>query len=291
MARPQLREIDCRVALNPVSGMPFRWSLNPYRGCAHGCHYCYARTTHAYLDLDPDGDFSGVILVKRNVAEVLRRELAGRRRREAVAVGTATDPYQPAEGRYRLTRACLEALRDFRTPCWVTTKGPLVVRDADLLAAAGATVSISLPTVDPAVWRRVEPGTAHPRQRLRAVARLRAAGVRVGVLIAPVLPGLTDDADHLRAVARAAADHGAQFLAGHALFLKPGVREHYLGFLAAAYPELLALHRRLYARGPYLGPGARGRIAAQLAAARAEVGLAARLAEVTPPRQLVLPIA
>lgn len=286
-----IRVVDCRQALNRVSGMPFRWSLNPYRGCTHGCHYCFARATHAFLDLNPDEDFTGVIFAKRNVAAVLRLELSAPAwRRESVAVGTATDVYQPAEARFRLTRACLQALRDFRTPFSVTTKGPMVVRDADLLAGPGRSVHMSIPTVDPAVWRRVEPGTAHPLQRLRAVARLRDAGVQVGVVVAPVLPGLTDSPDQLAAVARAAADHGARFLGANPLYLKPGVREHYLGFLAAEYPGLLAAYRRLYRGGAYLCARDKGRIVAQVAAARAACGLDGDRPGRTGPRQLTLPV-
>ncbi|HEY7140871.1 MAG TPA: radical SAM protein [Methylomirabilota bacterium] len=244
-------ETDAKSVLNIVRGMGFRWSANPYRGCVHGCHYCFARRYHAYLDLDTGEGFSGVILVKTNAVEVLRRELARPGwRRETVAVGTATDPYQPIEGRYRLTRGMLEALADARTPASVVTKGPMVIRDRDVLAAvrdrAGVSVCVSLTTLDADRWRRLEPGTAPPRQRLRAVAALAAAGIPVGVLLAPIVPGLTTDRENLEAVVRGAAEHGAGFLGAGVLHLEPGVREHFDGFLSAEAPGLLPLYRRLY---------------------------------------------
>ena len=185
----------CRSALNPVEGMPFRWTLNPYRGCTHGCHYCFARRYHEQFELGPGDEFATVILVKTNLPEVLRRELARPAwERELVAVGTATDPYQPIEGHYKLTRQSLEALRAARTPVGLVTKGPMVVRDADLFtaiaAAAACTVYVSVPSVDEDAWRRLEPGTASPWQRLKAVRALADAGVHVGVLMAPLVPGI-----------------------------------------------------------------------------------------------------
>ena len=243
-------ETRAKSVLNPVRDMAFRWSANPYRGCVHGCHYCFARRYHAYLELGTGDDFSGVIVVKVNAAEVLRRELSRPGwRRETVALGTATDPYQPIEGRYRLTRGMLEALADARTPVSVVTKGPMVIRDRDVLMAvrerAGVSVCMSLTTLDPDRWRRLEPGTAPPRQRLRAVAALAAAGIPVGVLLAPIVPGLTTDRANLEAVVRGAAEHGASFLGTGVLHLEPGVRAHFDGFLSADSPDLLPLYRRL----------------------------------------------
>ncbi|HZS34478.1 MAG TPA: radical SAM protein [Methylomirabilota bacterium] len=246
-------EAPARSILNRVSGMGFRWSANPYRGCVHGCHYCFARRYHSYLDLDPSDDFTGVILVKVNAVEVLRAEL---RRpgwgREMVAVGTATDPYQPVEGRFRLTRGMLAALADASTPAGVVTKGPMVIRDRDVLQAlrdrAGVTVCVSITTLDRDRWRRLEPGTAPPGQRLRAVAALAAAGIPVGVLLAPIVPGLTTDRANLEAVVAAAADHGAGFLGARVLHLEPGVREHFEQFLKEEAPDLLSLYARLYPR-------------------------------------------
>lgn len=254
-------ETLAKSVLNPVRGMGFRWSVNPYRGCVHGCHYCFARRYHAYLDLDVGDDFTGVILVKVNAVEVLRAEL-GRPgwQRATVAVGTATDPYQPIEGRYRLTRGVLEALADARTPASVVTKGPMVVRDRDVLTAArdrgGVSVCVSLTTLDLDLWRRLEPGTAPPRQRLRAVAALATAGIPVGVLLAPIVPGLSTDRANLEAVVRSAAEHGASFLGAGVLHLEPGVREHFDGFLSAEAPGLLPLYRRLY-------PGTRAPVGVQ----------------------------
>jgi DNA repair photolyase len=251
MAVPRYEEIACEQALNRVEGMPFRWSLNPYRGCKHACTYCFARSTHAYFQLGTGEDFSGVIFVKANLVEVLAGEL-GRRswRREQVAIGTATDPYQPIEGRHRLTRGCLELLARYRTPASIVTKGTLMLRDLDVLVdlaeRGGLTVCHSIPTVDEEIWRRSEPGTPPPRQRLRAMARLREAGIRAGVLMAPLLPGLSARPEALERTAAAAAEHGACFVGAITLHLGPGVREHFMGFLAREYPELTREYERLY---------------------------------------------
>ena len=276
-------ETRAKSILNPVQGMGFRWSANPYRGCVHGCHYCFARRYHAYLELGTGDDFSGVILVKVNAAEVLRGELARPSwRRETVAVGTATDPYQPIEGRYRLTRGMLEALAHARTPASVVTKGPMVIRDRDVLAAvrdrAGVSVCVSLTTLDEDVWRRLEPGTAPPRQRLRAVAALAAADIPVGVLLAPILPGLTTERANLEAVVRGAAEHGARFLGAGVLHLEAGVREHFDGFLAAAAPDLVPLYRRLYP-GTRVRPGVERSLDGVVADLRQRYGLAERPVE------------
>ena len=186
------QEVVCRSALNRVKGMPFRWTLNPYRGCTHGCHYCFARRYQHQLELDAGDAFSSVVLVKTNFPEVLRRELDRPRwRPELVAFGTATDPYQPIEGRYQITRRSLMALAANPTPVGLITKGPMVVRDRDLLVElsrrTACTVSVSVPTVDEDAWRALEPGTAHPLQRLRAVRALTDAGVDAGVLMAPIV--------------------------------------------------------------------------------------------------------
>jgi len=262
------QEITCRSALNAVKGMPFNWTLNPYRGCTHGCHYCFARRYQTQFELGPGDHFSSFILVKVNLVEVLRRELDRPAwTREQVAVGTATDPYQPIEGQYKLTRRALEALLDARTPVGLVTKGPMIVRDADLLAelgkGPGCTVYMSVPTVDDAAWRALEPGTAHPLQRLRAVRTLRDAGVTVGVLMAPVVPGFTTQPARLEATIRAVADHGAAFMGANIMYLKGGTRDHFMGFLAAKFPHLVEGYNRLYA-GAYARPnyvtGVRGMI-------------------------------
>jgi DNA repair photolyase len=255
--RVEYREEPCKTALNRVRGMPFGWSLNPYMGCAHRCTFCYVRAFERRADRPADDRYGRSIRVKVNVAEVLRCELArpswcG----EGIAIGAATDPYQPAEGRYRLTRACLEVLRDARQDFSLITRGPLIVRDAELLAEASAVASVSVtfsvPTVDDAVWRRTEPGTSPPRQRLRALRTLVEAGVRASVGMAPILPGLSDRPDQLERVVAAAREAGACGVWANLLYLKPGTREHFLACLASDWPELLPTYERLYAGRAYL---------------------------------------
>ena len=231
--------------------MPFKWSLNPYKGCVHSCHYCYARRYHNFLDLDAGRDFESVIFIKANLPHVLRQEL--RRTSwvgDEVAIGTATDPYQPIEGRYRLTRLCLEAFADHSNPVTLVTKGTLIVRDVDVLSdlagRGGCTVCFSITTLDKKRWLQLEPGTPPPDQRLRAMEKLAASGVRAGVLLAPVIPGITDDMANLESVVRSAADHGAQFLGTRILYLQPGTREHFQNFLKAEYPTLLQEYQRLF---------------------------------------------
>ena len=245
------QEVTCRSALNPVKGMPFNWTLNPYRGCTHGCHYCFARRYQIQFELGPGDHFSSVIFVKTNIVEVLTREVDKPSwEREQVAVGTATDPYQPIEGQYRLTRGSLQALLAARTPIGLVTKGPMVVRDADVLGElgreAGCTVYMSVPTVDEETWSALEPGTAHPLQRLRAVRTLRDAGVNAGVLMAPVVPGFTTQPEKLEATIKAVADHGAAFMGANLLYLKGGTKDHFMGFLAKEFPQMLHGYRRLY---------------------------------------------
>jgi DNA repair photolyase len=246
------QEVTCRSALNAVQGMPFNWTLNPYRGCTHACHYCFARRYQTQFELGPDDHFSSVIFVKINLVDVLRRELDKPSwTREQVAVGTATDPYQPIEGHYKLTRGSLDALLAGRTPIAVVTKGPMVVRDADVLAEIGrrygCTVCMSVPTVDEDAWRALEPGTAHPLQRLRAVRRLRDAGVNAGVLMAPVVPGFTTHRAKLEATIKAIADHGAAFMGANVMYLKGGTKDHFMGFLAREFPQMVESYNRLYA--------------------------------------------
>jgi DNA repair photolyase len=252
MARPQYVEVTCKSALNRVQGMPFKWSLNPYSGCVHACVYCYARSHYALAGHgEPGREFETRILVKTNFAEVLRREL-GRPRWtfETVALGTVTDCYQPAEGRYRLTRAALEALLDVANPLGMVTKSPLVLRDLDILAplarVAKVRVFFTITTVDLDLWRRLEPGTANPFKRLEVMRRLNAAGVRAGVLLAPILPGITDSTASLEAVARAAAEHDAVFLGTSTLRLAPLVKEQYLTFVDRQYPDLVERYERAY---------------------------------------------
>jgi DNA repair photolyase len=246
------QQVTCRSALNPVKGMPFKWTLNPYRGCTHGCHYCFARRYQTQFELGPDDEFSSLIFVKVNFAEVLTRELDKPSwTRELAALGTATDPYQPIEGHYKLTRRALQALVAGRTPVGIVTKGPMIVRDrdvlADLSAVAECTVCVSVPTVDEDAWRSLEPGTAHPMQRLRAVRKLREAGIHAGVLMSPVVPGFTTQTSKLEATIKAIADHGAAFMGANVMYLKEGTRDHFMGFLAREFPHMVDSYQRLYA--------------------------------------------
>jgi DNA repair photolyase len=255
--RTEYREEPCKAALNRVKGMPFGWSLNPYMGCVHRCTFCYVRAFEQRADRPSDHRYGTSIRVKVNVAEVLRQELARRTwSGEPVAIGAATDPYQPAEGRYRLTRACIEVLAEAANPFSIITRGPLIVRDVDVLAEASrraeVSVTFSVPTVDREIWRTTEPGTAPPRQRLRALSTLVAAGVRASVGMAPLLPGLSDDPRLLADVVRAARDAGACGVWANLLYLKPGTREHFMDCLGRDWPELLPEYERLYARGAYL---------------------------------------
>ena len=262
------QEITCRSALNPVKGMPFKWTLNPYRGCTHGCHYCFARLYQTQFELGPGDEFSSLIFVKVNFAEVLRRELDKPSwTREQVALGTATDPYQPIEGHYKLTRRSLEALIAARTPVGIVTKGPMIVRDADRLAelsrVATCTVCMSVPTVHEETWRALEPGTAHPLQRLRAVRTLREAGIHAGVLMAPVVPGFTTQSAKLEATIKACADHGAAFMGANVLYLKGGTKDHFMGFLRHSFPGMVQSYERLYP-GAYASPEYAGAVRAMI---------------------------
>jgi DNA repair photolyase len=255
--RTEYREEPCRNALNRVRGMPFSWSLNPYMGCVHRCTFCYVRAFEARADRPWDDRYGASIRVKTNVAEVLRRELARASwQREPVAVGAATDPYQPAEGRYRLTRASIEAFAEAASPFSIITRGPLVVRDVDVLAEAAlradVSVSFSVPTLDLEIWRRTEPGTAPPRQRLRALSRLVEAGIDARVGMAPILPGLSDKPELLADVVREARAAGATGIWANLLYLRPGTREHFLAALENDWPELLPEYERLYRRSDYL---------------------------------------
>ncbi len=248
------REEPCRSALNRVRGMPFSWSLNPYMGCVHRCTFCYVRAFERRADRPSDDRYGRSIRVKVNVADVLRAELA-RPSWDAgdVAIGAATDPYQPAEGRYRLTRSCIEVLAAFANPFGIITRGPLIVRDVDVLAAAAlkasVSVTFSVPTLDDDVWRTTEPGTAPPKQRLRALSVLADAGIRASVGMAPILPGLSDRPDQLRRVVAAARAAGACGVWANLLHLKPGTREHFLDCLARDWPELLPRYEALYDGG------------------------------------------
>lgn len=294
----EYREEPCRSALNRVTGMPFSWSLNPYTGCAHRCTFCYVRAFERRADRPSDDRYGETIRVKVNVAAVLARELARPSwTRELVAVGAATDPYQPAEGRYRLTRGCLQALARARTPLSLITRGPLIVRDIDVLQEASrrapVDVNFSIPTLDDDIWRKTEPGTAPPRQRLRALRALVDAGIKAGVGMAPLLPGLSDRPELLADVVRAAREAGATHVWCNLLYLQPGTREHFLAHLARDWPQELARYQRLYAR-PYLDPRDAEPVRAEVAALRTRHAIADRrenpLVPAPEPRQLSLAV-
>jgi DNA repair photolyase len=271
--RVEYREEPCRTALNRVTGMGFRWSLNPYTGCAHRCAFCYVRGFERRADRPADDRYGTSIRVKVNIVEVLRGELRRRSwRRETVAIGAATDPYQPAEGRYRLTRGCLVALGEARTPISLITRGPLVLRDRDVLADASrraeVAVSISVATLDEELAARLEPGVAPPAQRLRAIRALTDAGIAAGVALAPVLPGITDGPREMAAVLAAARRAGATHAWSNLLNLRSGTREHFLSVLEREWPEELERYRRLYpaAGNGYLAPNDAETISARVAA-------------------------
>ena len=255
--RASYREEPCKSALNPVKGMPFAWSLNPYSGCSHRCAFCYVRGFERRADRPSDQRYGTIVRVKTNFVTQLRSELAKKTwKREPVAIGAATDPYQPAEAKYRLTRGTIETLAEFLTPFHIITRGPLVVRDLDVLTRAARrvelSVNVSISTLDPYEWRALEPGAPDPRMRLKAVRALSDAGINVGVAIAPVIPGVTDTPAVLDEVVRAAREAGATRLWSRALYLAPGTREHFLDALAEAYPDERARYDRLYARRSYL---------------------------------------
>jgi DNA repair photolyase len=252
MPRPEYVEITCKSAVHRVRGMPYlKWSLNPYGGCVHRCRFCFAVQYRVVADQGTQQDFGTRLFVKTNFVSVLAREL-GRRglQGEHLTLGTATDPYQPVEGRYQLTRGALQLMRDHANPLSLLTKSPLIVRDVDLLAdlarIASAEVFFSITTVDLDLWRTLEPGTANPFNRLRAMRRLCEAGVTAGVMMAPILPGLTDSAASIEAVAAAAREHGAASFSTAALRLAPHVKEFYLGFIGDEYPDLLPRYKRAY---------------------------------------------
>lgn len=280
MGARSYHSVECKSAINRVTGMSFNWSLNPYRGCIHACHYCYARATHSFLGLNADEDFEREIFAKVNIAEVLGREL-GRPswNRESVAIGTATDAYQPVEGHLRLTRQCLEAFIRHRSPATVVTKSKLVSRDIELwkeLAdVADARVYFTITTLNEEVWRVAEPGTPSPSARLTTLRTLSAAGVPTGVLMAPVLPGITDSEESIMAVAQAVAEAGALSFTALPLRLAPLVKEHYFEWVSTNYPELLRRYERSYPTRN-LSKEYQGRIAAISDAARDRFGLSDR---------------
>jgi DNA repair photolyase len=259
-------EIEAKTILNRVPGnfLPFDWTINPYRGCSHACVYCFARPTHEYLGLDTGVGFDTQIVVKINAVELVRAETSPARwSGEPIAMGTNTDPYQPAEGRYRLTRGILEVLVERGNQFSILTKSTLALRDVDLFTEAArqgnVTVSFSIGTLDPVVWKETEPGTPHPLRRVEAIARLSEAGIPTGVLIAPVIPGLSDRPEQITEVEEAGREAGAGSVYTIPLHLRPGVREHFMGWLNGAHPELIETYEELYRDRVYLPRHPRGR--------------------------------
>ena len=264
--------------MNRVKGMAFEWSLNPYMGCVHRCTFCYVRAFERRAERPSDDRYGTSIRVKTNIAEVLRRELARPSwEGDSVAVGAATDPYQPAEGKYRLTRSCLQAFTEFSNPFRLITRGPMIVRDLDVLTEgakrAEVGITFSIPTLDEEVWRKTEPSTAHPRQRLRALKELVDAGIRVGVGMAPILPGISDKPEQLREVVKAAREAGATGVWTNLLFLRPGTREHFLEHVAEDFPEQLPHYLALYNGRAYLPSAETKPVREQVAALSKELGV------------------
>ena len=275
------QEVRCRSALNRVKGKAYmQWSLNPYRGCTHGCHYCFARRYHSHLELDAGDQFASVIFVKTNFVEVLRRELDRPSwKKESIGFGTATDPYQPIEGTYKISRGVIEALRDAATPVGIVTKGPMVVRDIDVLQelskVATCRVHMSVPTVDEDAWDKLEPGVAHPMQRLKAVRQLVDAGIDCGVLMAPIVPGFSTQPAKLERTVKAIADSGATSVGAMVMHMDGGTREHFMALLQREYPDLVAQYEQLYA-GRYVRKDYEKRVQDVVSLMRQRYGLSQR---------------
>jgi DNA repair photolyase len=265
-------EAEAKTIINKVPGnfMPFSHTINPYRGCSHSCVFCYARATHTYLDMNAGRDWETKIVVKTNAPELLRRELASRRwKGDPIAMGTATDPYQRAEGRYGLMKGIIRALTDYRNPFSILTRGTLMLRDIDLLAEATTVTSVStafsIPTLDDVAWKSSEPGTPHPRKRMDAVRRLNESGIPCGVMVAPILPGISDKPNQLMDVVKAAVDAGATHITPILLHLRPVVRQEYMAWLRDAYPHLVGRYEEFYAQGAYGTKEMRRRIGRRVA--------------------------
>ncbi len=255
MAGAEVQEIHCKTLLNRIDipSFPFQWTLNPYRGCRHACRYCYARPTHEFFGLDAGREFEQRVFAKVNAPEVLRQELRRPKwKNEAIAIGTASDPYEPAEMEYRLTRRILQVLCEFQTPASITTKGVLVRRDVDVLRelarVADVRVNFSVGSIDEGVWKLTEPGAPSPLARLEAMQYLVENGVNAGVMMAPLLPGISDSTESIYDVAEAAAAHGARFIGANVLFLKPGSKEWFMPMLKETYPHLAPGYAKMYAK-------------------------------------------
>ncbi len=275
-------EVLCKSALNRVpnaAALPFQYTVNGYRGCSHACRYCFARPTHEYLEFNCGNDFDTQVVVKTNVVDVLRRELHRRSwGRETVALGTNTDPYQRAEGRYALMPGIIGALADSGTPLSILTKGTLLRRDLPLIADAAQQVpigvSVSLAVGDADVHKQVEPGTPSPQARLGLIASIRDAGLACHVMVAPVLPYLTDSEEHLDSLLRQIAAAGASGVTVFGLHLRGSTRGWFMSWLSQTYPQLVGKYRELYRRGAYLPPSYRDELRARAAPLIAKYNLA-----------------
>ncbi|GAA4319843.1 Rv2578c family radical SAM protein [Streptomyces venetus] len=294
-------EIRARSIINrvpAVSRMSFQWTVNPYRGCSHACVYCFARKTHSYLDLDTGLGFDSQIVVKTNAPELLRRQLGSRRwQGEHIAMGTNVDCYQRAEGRYRLMPGIISALRDHANPFSILTKGTLVLRDLELIRQAAEVtdvgISVSVGFTDQELWRTVEPGTPPPERRLEIVRTFGEHGIGCGVLMAPVIPFLSDRPDQLRATVRAIAASGATSVTPLVLHLRPGAREWFMSWLEQHHPHLVPRYRRLYAEGSYAPKWYQRRITRQVHELAEEYGIGPTRAgmprRIRPPEEPVEP--
>ena len=269
----RFHEVQAKSVLNrvPAGGrkLPFEWTVNPYRGCTHSCTYCFARPTHEFLDMDAGTDFEREIIVKVNAPEVLRAELRKPSwKRERVALGTNTDPYQWVEKRYGLTRAIFDVLLEARNPCSILTKSPLLLRDLDvfqeLAKVTEFSACLSIPTLDEKAWRATEPHTPHPRARIEAISKLVAAGIPTGVLIAPLMPGINDAPEHVQELVELCTEAGAGWIGGQALFLRGSTKDVFMGWLQLWRPDLVPEYERLYGRGAYLRGEEKARVEAPL---------------------------
>ena len=289
-AEVEYYRLAARSTLNRESSgrMPFAWTINPYRGCEFGCHYCYARYTHEFMEMWDSRDFERKIYAKTDAPERLRAELRqGRDKGLPIALGTATDPYQPAERQFEITRRMLEVFAEFRgLDLSITTKSVLILRDVDLLQSLAArhrfSVHMTVTTHDERLARQLEPKAPAPAQRLEAVRKLAQAGIRVGVNAMPVLPGLNDAPRMLEALAAQAAQAGARFLYANILFLMPSAMKSFMPFLEKEFPHLVKRYRKLYARSAYLRGEYPEKIARLLAELRARYGLDGNRGEVPP---------
>ncbi len=264
----EFHEVHARSAINdvpPMAQVDFRHTINPYRGCTHGCVQCFARPTHEYLGFNARDEFRTKIVVKVNLPEVLRAEL--RRpswKGEHIALGTNTDPYQWVEGRYRITRGVFEELLAARNPCSILTRSPLLLRDLDLFRELNAltdfAANLSIPTIDPKVWRETEPGSPNPMKRIEALRELTDAGIRTGVLVAPLMPGINDSPEQVERILELCGEAGAHSIGGIGLHLRGPLKEIFMDWLRQYRPELVPHYERLYARGGYLPKEERARL-------------------------------